>query len=374
MIAFVKQSYHARFPELDSIIPNEIEYVRVVKLLGNKFETGVGEALQSFLKPALIMITSVTAATTTGQPLSGKIIGEIDEACDKVISLNSYKSNIFQIVESRVSSYAPNVAALLGEKVAAKLFLTAGGLHLVTKMNKYELLQLGLDSKGYSRETKLLNEGHIYSSELVQTVPFENRSEIVRKIAEKTLLAALIDVSRESADGIIGRNFYADIKNTIKNKFGVSNVKVKKRLSQAHDIQMEATTTKKNHEMKKRFNISEMRQQQNRMSFADYDIESKTLSHETRKIDGAPIDEETRLRIKKVLMKNLESKTSHRASSVVKLVSDASCTSFTPLQGLEINNPSAVEKLIGDANRKYFSNTSGFMSVKAIDKLETANT
>lgn len=36
---------------------------------------------------------------------------------------------------------------------------------------------------------------------------------------------------------------------------------------------------------------------------------------------------------------------------------------FILLQGLEIVNPQAAEKVTGEENAKYFSNTSGFLSV-----------
>ncbi len=36
----------------------------------------------------------------------------------------------------------------------------------------------------------------------------------------------------------------------------------------------------------------------------------------------------------------------------------------TLLQGLEIMNPAAAEKKTNDANQKYFSATSGFLTVK----------
>lgn len=43
----------------------------------------------------------------------------------------------------------------------------------------------------------------------------------------------------------------------------------------------------------------------------------------------------------------------------------ASSVAFTPLQGLEIVNPGAAESLSADSgSAKYFSNTSGFSSVK----------
>ena len=42
----------------------------------------------------------------------------------------------------------------------------------------------------------------------------------------------------------------------------------------------------------------------------------------------------------------------------------ASSVAFTPVQGLEIMNPAAAEAKVNAANQKYFSATSGFLSVK----------
>jgi U4/U6 small nuclear ribonucleoprotein PRP31 len=37
---------------------------------------------------------------------------------------------------------------------------------------------------------------------------------------------------------------------------------------------------------------------------------------------------------------------------------------FTPVQGLELVNPHAAAEKVKEANAKWFSNTSGFMSAK----------
>lgn len=64
---FAKDKYQKRFPELDSLIVGEMEYMNAVKELGNDLdEAKNNEKLQQILTQATIMIVSVTASTTQG--------------------------------------------------------------------------------------------------------------------------------------------------------------------------------------------------------------------------------------------------------------------------------------------------------------------
>lgn len=64
---FTKNKYQKRFPELDSLIVSELEYLMAVKELGNDLEQiKNNEKLQQILTQATIMIVSVTASTTQG--------------------------------------------------------------------------------------------------------------------------------------------------------------------------------------------------------------------------------------------------------------------------------------------------------------------
>ena len=83
----------------------------------------------------------------------------------------------------------------------------------------------------------------------------------------------------------------------------------------------------------------------------------------------AQIDERTKVRISQTLKKNLQKQqaTWGGTTSIKKHISGtASCVAFTPVQGLEIVNPGAAEKKVDEANQKYFSSTSGFLSVKKV--------
>lgn len=84
----------------------------------------------------------------------------------------------------------------------------------------------------------------------------------------------------------------------------------------------------------------------------------------TGRIRLPQVDEKTKVRISKTLQKNLQKQQVYGGSTTVRkqISGTASSVAFTPLQGLEIVNPQAAERSI-DTNAKYFSNTSGFLSV-----------
>lgn len=78
LTTYVRQSYSPRFPELEALIQNHLDYVRTVLRLGN---IPGGDATQvdlaGVLPSATVMVVTVTATTTSGKELP-------QEALDKV--------------------------------------------------------------------------------------------------------------------------------------------------------------------------------------------------------------------------------------------------------------------------------------------------
>lgn len=107
---FVRDKYAKRFPELDSLVPNAMDYLMTVKELGNNLDkVKNNEKLQEFLTQATIMVVSVTASTTQGSLLSDEELNIVSDACDVAIEINQCKLLIYNFVESRMTFIAPNL-------------------------------------------------------------------------------------------------------------------------------------------------------------------------------------------------------------------------------------------------------------------------
>ncbi|EEB19151.1 U4/U6 small nuclear ribonucleoprotein Prp31, putative [Pediculus humanus corporis] len=365
---------------LASLVVGPLEYVRTVKELGNDLEKAKNnEVLQQFLTQATIMVVSVTASTTQGTQLTEPEREEIVEACDMAIELNNFKQRIYEYVESRMAFIAPNVSMIVGASCAAKIMGVAGGLTKLSKMPACNVLLLGSQKKmlsGFSQAASLPHTGFIYHSDIVQDTPPDFRRKAARLVGSKCILAARVDACHESTDGSVGQMFRESIEKKLDKLTEPPPVKFAKPLPKPVDQPKKKRGGKHVRKMKERYAMTELRKQANRMNFADIedDAYQEDLGYTrgtigktgTGRIRLPQIDEKTKVRISKTLQKNLQKQQQWGGSTSVKkqVSGTASSVAFTPLQGLEIVNPHAAEKIVNEANAKYFSNTSSFIKVQ----------
>lgn len=377
---FVKEKYQKRFPELDSLVMNEMDYIGAVKELGNDLDQAKNnESLQQILTQATIMIVSVTASTTQGQLLSESELEQINEACNMGFELNTFKAKINDYVESKMTFIAPNLSAIVGAKTAAKLLGLAGGLTKLSKMPACNVLVLGSQKRtlsGFSKVAMLPHTGCIYYSELVQDTIPELKRKASRLLANKAVLAARVDAAHEAVSGDIGQAFREDIEKKLDKLQEPPPVKFAKPLPKPLEGGKKKRGGKRVRKMKERYAVTEFRKHANRMNFAEIEDDAYqndlgysrgTIGKKTTGGIRMPqIDEKTKVRISKTLQKNMQRQNQviGTTTTIKKHVSGtASSVAFTPLQGLEIHNPGAAEKNLSESNLKYFSNTTGFMSV-----------
>jgi U4/U6 small nuclear ribonucleoprotein PRP31 len=210
---FIRDKYRLKFPELESLVHHPIDYARVVKKIGNEMDLTLVD-LEGLLPSAIIMVVSVTASTTTGKPLPEEVLNKTIEACDRALALDSAKKKVLDFVESRMGYIAPNVSAIVGSAVAAKLIGTAGGLSALAKMPACNVQLLGAKKKnlaGFSTATSQFHIGYIEQTEIFQTTPPNFRMRACRLLAAKSTLAARVDSIRGDPSGKTGRSLKDDI-------------------------------------------------------------------------------------------------------------------------------------------------------------------
>ncbi|KAH1180848.1 hypothetical protein KIL84_001782 [Mauremys mutica] len=355
---FIRDKYSKRFPELESLVPNALDYIRTVKELGNSLDKCKNnENVQQILTNATIMVVSVTASTTQGQQLTEEELERIEEACDMALELNQSKHRIYEYVESRMSFIAPNLSIIVGASTAAKIMGIAGGLTNLSKMPACNIMLLGAQRKtlsGFSSTSVLPHTGYIYHSDIVQSLPPDLRRKAARLVAAKCTLAARVDSFHESPEGKVGY----DLKEEIERKF---------------DKWQEPPPVKQ-----ERLGLTEIRKQANRMSFGEIEEDAYqedlgfSLGHLGKSGSGrvrqTQVNEATKARISKTLQRTLQKQSMvYGGKSTIRDRSSgtASSVAFTPLQGLEIVNPQAAEKKVAEANQKYFSSMAEFLKVKS---------
>ena len=231
-------------------------------------------------------------------------------------------------------------------------------------------------STGFSSTSQLPHTGYVYYTELVQDCPPDIRRKIARLVGNKVTLAARVDSHHQSCDGTLGGEYKEEIIKKIDKLQEAAPVKAVRALPAPIEAPRKKRGGRRVRQMKERYAVTELRKQANRMTFGELeeDLYQNDLGYTRGNIGkggvgggirGATVDERTKVRISQTLKRNLQKQQAvwGGASSVKKIVSGtASSVAFTPVQGLEIVNPSAVER-VNEANQKYFSATSGFLSV-----------
>lgn len=379
---FAKDKYSKRFPELETLVVQPLDYLLTAKELRNNLDKVKNNpVLEQYLSQATIMVVSVTASTTQGTSLEDHDLDVITEAADTAVKLNKSKIEVLVYVESRMAFIAPNISKIVGASTAAKLMGAAGGLTALSKMPANNIALLGQQKKslsGFSQTSTLPHTGFVYYSEIVQDTPPDIRRKVSRIVGSKCALAARVDSFHESLDGHIGTFYLEEIEKKIEKMQEPPPTKGTRALPTPVEAPKKKRGGRRVRKMKERYAVTEFRKQQNRMNFGEIEEDEyqNDLGYNRGNIGKggtgggirmAQIDERTKVRVSQTLKRNLqkEQATWGGSTTVKKHVSGtASSVAFTPLQGLEIVNPQAAEKRVDEANAKYFSPSAAFVKVK----------
>jgi U4/U6 small nuclear ribonucleoprotein PRP31 len=366
---FIRDHYAKRFPELESIVTNPVDYANAVKRIGNQTDITMVD-LSDILPAAIIMIVSVTASTTEGTPLEEDQMGRVIEACDEMLALEQDRIRILGYVEGRMDIVAPNLSAVTGSSIAARLMGIAGGLTALSKLpaNIVQLLgnkrkaSTGLSAGG-------IHAGLINECDLVQTAPSSLQMKVRRLVATKCTLCARVDAFHEAAHGEVGQRFREEIQRKIEKWQDPPAPKAPKPLPAPDDQPRKKRGGKRARKQKEKFGVTELRKQANRMAFG---VEAEETLGNTGRGLGLIGRGTGKVRLsaeqKGILGPRAKRpRIAGTASTVPGTATGlASSLAFTPVQGMELR----VTQTQTQSSEKYFSSNSGFAKVSNNTKRE----
>lgn len=226
--------------------------------------------LEGLLPSAMIMVVSITASTTSGKPITEEVLEKTIDACDCALALDSSKKKVLDFVERRMGYIAPNMSAIVGSAVAAKLMGTAGGLSALAKMPACNVQLLGAKKNnlaGFSTATLHFRIGHIEQTDIFQSTPPSLRMHTCKLLAGKLTLAARVDSIRGDSTGQKGRAFCDEIRKKIEKLQESTPPKQPKALQISNIEHKKMRGGHRLRKMKERYAISNMRKMANRMKF-----------------------------------------------------------------------------------------------------------
>ncbi|GBG90601.1 hypothetical protein CBR_g50945 [Chara braunii] len=366
---FIRDKYRPKFPELESLVLHPIDYARVVKRIANEMDLTLVD-LEGLLPSATIMVVSVTASTTSGKPLSEENLKKTVDACDRALALDGAKTKVLSFVESRMAFIAPNLSAVVGSTIAAQLMGVAGGLTALSKMPSCNIRVLGANKKnlaGFSTASAMPHTGFIFHSDIVQSTPPALRQQACRLLAGKCALVARVDAIRGDTSGAQGRRWREEIKKKIEKWQEPPPAKQPKPLPIPDSEPKKKRGGRRFRKMKERYALTDMRKLANRMQFGI--PEESTLGDGIGEGFGM-LGQAGSGRLRLVASQSkLAAKAAkkHKEKSYGSSGATSGLTSslaFTPVQGIELENPQARTAAQQSGTSTYFSETGTFSFVK----------
>eukprot|EP00967_Tisochrysis_lutea_P134786 scaffold238513_cov31-Tisochrysis_lutea.AAC.1 len=357
----IRDDYAKRFPELESLILNPLDYARVVLKIGNEADLTQVD-LTGILPSATIMVVTVTASTTIGTELPPQILASVTARCEEVLALSDNKQRILVFVESKMSIVAPNVSAIVGSSIAAKLVGAAGGLSKLAELPSTVVQILGAKKKtlgGLSTATQVTHSGCIYAAELIQNTPPALRPKIMRMVAGKVTLAARADAYQDKGSGVIGQRFRDEIEGKSAKLQEPPPPKDVRPLPVPPESSGKRRGGRRLRKMKERSGMSHMRQLSNRVRFGQ---EEDTTSDGLLGVGMLGKQQQAgKLKVTAQQQKLLseKNKKARLAGSSGSTNGLASSLAFTPVQGIELVNPSASQDT-KEGTETYFSQQAAF--------------
>ncbi|KAL4727723.1 Nucleolar protein 58 [Fusarium chlamydosporum] len=197
-----KEWYGWHFPEMAKILNDNLAYARVILAVGMR--TSIADSDLSEILPEEIEVSIKAAAEISmGTEITDEDLENIKLLADQVITYSNYRTQLSSYLESRMRAIAPNLTALVGYLVGARLIAHAGSLISLAKSPGSTIQILGAE-KALFRALKTKHDtpkyGLIYHSSLIGQATGRNKGKIARMLSAKAALGLRVDALGDAED------------------------------------------------------------------------------------------------------------------------------------------------------------------------------
>lgn len=205
----VREWYAWHFPELTKIVTDNIAYAKVSKVIRVRDSyAGEKEILTEACGSEEVADEILKALKMSmGQDIVEMDMKNIEHFASEVIKLADMRKTLHDYLKAKMDLVAPNLAALIGEIIGARLISHAGSLTNLAKYPASTVQILGAE-KALFRALKTKGNtpkyGLIFHSSFIGRAQSKNKGRISRYLANKCSLASRIDCFSDEATTVFG--------------------------------------------------------------------------------------------------------------------------------------------------------------------------
>jgi len=287
----IREWYSYHFPELVKIVNDNYMFAKLTTIIGDR--TKLTEEQEPVLEELVMDSAKTRAIFEAAKSSMGIDIGAIDLMniqmfARRVISLTDYRKTLSDYLHSKMQNVAPNLAALIGEQVGARLISHAGSLTNLAKYPASTVQILGAE-KALFRALKTRGNtpkyGLIFHSTFIGRAGAKNKGRISRYLANKCSIASRVDNFSDIPTAVIGEHLKQQVEDRLKfyetGENPAKNIDVMRQaVSEAGDAKEAAIKAQKKQAKKMKRKLAEMNES---METADEPSMNGSMGEEPKK-------------------------------------------------------------------------------------------
>lgn len=198
----VKEWYGWHFPEMARIVNDNLAYARIIIAMGMRTNAANAD-LAEILPEEIETAVKAAAEVSMGTEITSEDLDNIRGLAEQVVSFTQERAQLSSYLSARMAAVAPNLTALVGDLVGARLIAHAGSLMNLAKAPASTIQILGAE-KALFRALKTKHDtpkyGLIYHASLIGQATGKNKGKIARALSAQAALGLRVDALGE-ADG-----------------------------------------------------------------------------------------------------------------------------------------------------------------------------
>ena len=201
----LREWYGLHFPELDNIVDSIHGYSQIV-LAGKRDALSKQVFVDAGFPDSKVEMLTLVGEKSRGGNISEENLTIVQTLAKQILDLHELRKKLGEHVEKEMRTVAPNISAILGTSVAARILARAGSMKKLSSMPASTIQVLGAE-KALFRSLKTGSQppkhGLLFQHALVHSAPRWQRGKIARAIAAKAAIAARVDVYGEGLNQVL---------------------------------------------------------------------------------------------------------------------------------------------------------------------------
>jgi nucleolar protein 56 len=192
----LREWYGLHFPELDNIIDSIAGYAQIVMAGKRQDLSRAVYEDAGFPEPKIEMLSVIQEKSKGGDITNGNL-AIVQSIAKQILEMSEIRKAIENHIESEMNTVAPNLAAILGTAVGARILAKAGSIKKLATMPASTIQILGAEKalfRSLKTGTQPPKHGILFQHPTVHAAPRWQRGKMARAIAAKAAIASRVDV------------------------------------------------------------------------------------------------------------------------------------------------------------------------------------